>query len=107
MIDLLSNPDTNCQRLNLPLRLSKLRERLRLSAKAASKYRRKAATHAFVFMISPETRTQKPYALPVRCVPNKSLKASELRCLTQEIVEEMKKRGMNVVGECIYSPCKA
>ena len=72
---------------------------MHLSAKAASKYRRQAATHAFVFMISAERRNQKPYALPVRCVPNKGLKASELHRLTNEIIEEMHKCGMNVVGE--------
>ena len=98
VMDLLN---TNSQSLNnLPLRLSKIRERLHISAKAASKYRRQAAIHVFVFMISAERRNQKPYALPVRCVPNKSLKAAEFRHLTSEIVEEMHKRGMNVVGEC-------
>ena len=99
VMDLLTSPATNRQSLNLPLRLSKIRERLHVSAKAASKYRRQAATHVFVFMISAERRNQKPYALLVRCVPNKSLKASELRRLTSEIVEKMHKRGMNVVGE--------
>ena len=53
-------------------------------------------THVFVFMISAETRNGKPYTLPVQCVPNQSLKVSELHRL---IVEEMHKRGMTVVCE--------
>ena len=102
IVDIPNNPNTNRQSLNLPLQLSKLREKLCLSAKAVSTYRQQAATHVFVFMTSAERWNQKPYALPVRCVPNKSLKAFQLRHLTSEIVEEMHKRGMNVVGKCFF-----
>ena len=50
IVDIPNNPDTNQQSLNLPLQLSKLREKLCLSAKAVSKYRRQAATNVLCLM---------------------------------------------------------
>ena len=46
-----------------------------------SRYKRVAATHVWTVMISPENRQQKPYALPVQCIPYKSLTAAVARCL--------------------------
>lgn len=90
-MDLLTNPLTDFYQLHLPQHLVKLMEWLLTVVKAANQYKQRPATHLFIFMISPERR---PYALPVQCVSCASLKCSELRCLTTELVKEMVKRGM-------------
>lgn len=70
------------------------------SKRTLSRHQRLAATHVWTVMISPENRQQKPYALPVQCIPYKSLTASAARSLINKLVEEMVKRDMKVVGEC-------
>ena len=106
IMDMVRDPETDFEQSNIPRRLTNLRGRLSASVKATYKYRRTPATHVFVFMISPEQRNQKPYALPVQCIPCTSLKESEIRQLTSELAAEMVKRGMKVVGEykstCYY-----
>ena len=104
-LELVCDPDTDFQQSNIPRRLTNLRERLSAVVKASSKYRRQPASHVFVFMISPEQRNQKPYALPVQCIPCTSLKEGEIRRLTTEIVAEMVKRGMKVVGKLTVCVC--
>ena len=99
-MDLVRDPDTDFQQSSIPRRLTDLRRRLSALVKAAYKYRRNPASHVFVFMISPEQCNQKPYALPVQYIPCSSLKESEIRQLTTELVAEMVKRRMNVVGKC-------
>ena len=106
IMDMVRDPETDFEQSNIPRRLTNLKGRLSASVKATYKYRRTPATHVFVFMISPEQRNQKPYALPVQCIPCTSLKESEIRQLTSELAAEMVKRGMKVVGEykstCYY-----
>ena len=97
--DLVHDLDTNFEQSNIPRRLTNFRGRLSAVVKAVYKYKRQPASHVFVFMISSEQRNQKPYALPVQCIPCASLKEIELRRLTTELVAEMVKRGMNVVGK--------
>ena len=100
-MDLIRDPDTDFEQSNIPRQLTDLRRRLSASLKATYKYKRTPASHVFVFMISPEKRNQKPYALPVQCIPCASLKESDIRRLTSELAAEMVKRGMKVVGKCM------
>ena len=100
-MDLIRDPDTDFEQSNIPRQLTDLRRRLSASLKATYKYKRTPASHVFVFMISPEQRNQKPYALPVQCIPCASLKESDIRRLTSELAAEMVKRGMKVVGKCM------
>lgn len=60
--------------------------------------KRIAATHVLVFMISDELRNRKPYAIPVRFMPYKSLTDSKLRELEVQLEEAMRNAGMTVVG---------
>lgn len=100
VMDLVGNPVSGSeQHVNIPRRLTVLRDRLCAVVKATYRYRRKPATHVFVFMISPEHRRQKPYAIPVQCVSCTSLNEKQLRRLTSELVAQMTKRGMKVAGE--------
>ena len=50
-------------------------------------------------MISDKRCIHKPYALPVQCVPCTGLKIKHMRCLINEIITEMVKRGMKVSGQ--------
>ena len=59
---------------------------------------REPASHAMVFMISPENRVKKPYALSVQLLPYRGLKDSQLRELANKLTTEMKHRNMEVVG---------
>lgn len=65
--------DLNWVRDNVPRRLSVLRQRIITFIHSTTRYRRTAATHLLVFMISNEQRDRKPYALPVQCIPYKGL----------------------------------
>ena len=49
------------------------------------RFRRKAATHIFVIMISSELRNRKPYALPVQCIPYAGLNEESMRRLINEL----------------------
>ena len=66
--------------------------------KRVTKYKRVAATHVLVLMISAEQWTSKPYALLVQCIAYKSLKGSEVRKIANKLVKEMSLRGMKVAG---------
>jgi hypothetical protein len=48
----------------------------------------------FVFMISPDKRDKKPYAIPIQCIPYRGMKDTTLRRLTSQIVHEMHHRKM-------------
>ena len=60
--------------------------------------KRTAATHVLVVMISTESRSRKPYALPVQCISYSSLTVSELRRILGNILSTMCKKGMDVTG---------
>ena len=62
--------------------------------------KRIAATHLLVFMIADEWRNRKPYAIPVRFLPYKSLTDAKLRELEVQLEEAMRGNGMTVVGMC-------
>ena len=66
--------------------------------KGVTCHQRTAATHILVFMISNEERRKKPYAIPVQCIPYKSLSDSKVRELANQIIHEMTNRKMKVAG---------
>ena len=61
-------------------------------------HQREPATHIFVFMISPEERIEKPYALPIQCIPCAGIKEENIRQFLTKIVEEMYSRNMKIAG---------
>ena len=89
------------QEQNLPRILSDLRERLVFLVKGIARFRRTAATHLFVVMISSELRNKKPYALPIQCLPYAGLKESDIRTVVVNVVKEMKSRRMKVRGKLL------
>ena len=84
---------------NVPRKLINIRSKLCEVIKRTAHFRRSPATHVFVFMISSEARSRKPYALPVQCVPYAGLKEVELRRLICDLCREMVSLGMNVSGK--------
>ncbi len=83
---------------NLARQLSDLRGEVLLFVKRVTKFRRVAATHILVVMISPEERRSKPYALTVQCIAYKSIKDAEIRDICNKVVQEMVSRSMKVAG---------
>ena len=101
IIGRLSTSDFFMQEQNLPRILSDLRERLVFLVKGIARFRRTAATHLFVVMISSELRNKKPYALPIQCLPYAGLKESDIRTVVVNVVKEMKSRRMKVRGKLL------
>ena len=97
-LDIISNPDADHQQLNLPRKLGSIRKRQAELIRRTTKFKRKPATHIFVLMISTELRDQKPYAVPVQCIPYAGLKEGDIRRIVNELVKEMVARKMNVAG---------
>ena len=62
------------------------------------KKKRTAATHVLVLMLSDERRQKKPYALPVRFVPYRTLRDQYVHDLTREVKQKMTERGLHLVG---------
>lgn len=92
------DPDYDTITNNLPRQLSVLRENVLLFVKRVTKYRRVAATHILIVMISPEERNSKPYALTVQCIAYKSITDSEMRKICNNVIKEMTLREMKVAG---------
>ena len=63
------------------------------------KKKRVAATHVLVLMLSDERRSHKPYALPIRYVPYRSLRDQYIRDLNKDVKRVMQERGLNLVGK--------
>lgn len=84
--------------LNIPRKLTKIRQRLRELTKRIEHFKREPATHIFVLMISSDARDRKPYALPVQWFPYAGLKEVDLRRLISELCKEMVSLGMKVSG---------
>lgn len=87
-------------RVNVPRQIADLKNDLVGIIKGVYRYRRTAATHVLVIMISTEARSKKPYALPVQCIPYTSLKDNELRGILNVVIKQMVDLGMKVAGEC-------
>ena len=66
------------------------------------KKKRIAATHVLVLMLSDERRNKKPYALPIRYVPYRSMRDQYVRDLTRDVKLKMQERGLNLVGGYMY-----
>ena len=95
------------QQCNPPRKLTAIRKQLVQFIKRVTRFRRKPATHMFVLMISSELRNQKPYALPVQCVPYAGLKEIDIRRLVSAVVKKMIGSGLYVSGMHLYSPFTA
>lgn len=63
------------------------------------KKKRTAAAHVLVLMLSDERRAKKPYALPVRYVPCRTLRDQFIRDLTKDLKQEMKQRDLYLTGK--------
>ena len=96
--DLLKLRENNNE-VNVPSRLQTIRQHATAFVKGVVRHQRNAATHILVFMISPEERNKKPYALPVQCLPYKGISDAKVRMLADEIIQEMVKRNMKVAGK--------
>lgn len=99
MIGLIRAPNFNFMEQNFPRKLGELRGRLTKFTKGVYQFHRTVATHMFVIMISSESRTQKPYALPVQCLPYAGLKEKDIRQIVSTLLCEMRKRKMKVCGK--------
>ena len=49
-------------------------------------------------MLSDERRSKKPYALPVRFIPYRSLRDQYIHDFSKEIKQHMTERGLTLVG---------
>ena len=83
---------------NFGRQLSQFRERLLSFVKLVTRFRRTAATHILVVMISTEDRRSKPYALPIQLLPYVGIQDMEARTLMNKVIQEMVNRGMKVSG---------
>jgi hypothetical protein len=92
--------DESQQSTNIPFRIREIVNRLKNFLKILTKHQRTPATHIFVFMISPEERIRKPYAIPIQCIPYTSLTVAQLRVLLNKVITEMHKRKMKIAGFC-------
>ncbi len=102
LLGIIEDVASDLERLNVPRRLEALRSKLMTLAKGVSKYRRTKATHIFVFMISPEQRLFKPYAIPVQCVSYAGMKEKRLRDLITDLIQALVRRGMKVAGTFMH-----
>lgn len=84
---------------NLARALRGLRDDLKLYVKNVTMKKRQAASHLLIFMVSDEQRKMKPYAIPVRVLPYKSITDAAVRQLRDELRETMRTLGMVVVGK--------
>ena len=96
--ELAEGSETQFFSVNAPRQFSQLRKRVLSFLQGVYRFHRVAATHVFVIMISPEQRDRKPYALPVQCIPYASLKHSTCRDLVNNVISQMKRRGMEAAG---------
>ncbi len=84
---------------NVARKLSSTRGELLEAVKKLSRHQRSAATHIFVFLVSPKSRSRKPYALPVQCLTIRGLKDQQTRDLANFIISAMVERNMKVAGK--------
>ena len=59
-------------------------------------YKRTAATHVFVVMISTQSRSRKPYALPVQCIPYVSMSREDVRKILNDLISLVWKENENI-----------
>ena len=103
--EIVADPSLDLMDLNIARRLSNIRDTVTGIIRDLSRHQRAVATHIFVFMISSEQREAKPYALPVQCIPYKSLNQQQMRHLVSSLIKEMTSRGMKIAGEFLSYSC--
>ena len=103
VISLLDDSTVDLVDLNVARKLSTIQANLKDFVTSLSRHQRTAATHIWVIMISPETRQSKPYALPVQCIPYKSLTAVDAWLLINKVVSQMVERRMDVAGKQLFN----
>lgn len=72
--------------------------KIELYLKNLFKKKRTSASHVLVFMLSDEKRARKPYTLPVRYIPYRTLKDQFIRDFSRNIKLKMKEKGLKLVG---------
>ena len=93
------------QQNNVAGKLTSIWQKLLQFTKRITYFKRIAATHVFVFMISPEMRDRKPYAVPVQCLPYNGLKEKDIRTLVSALCRKMVSYNMKVSGTFSYLNC--
>ena len=88
MFDHLNDEETDVVQQNIALEVSSSTNKLTHFVQSVSKYQRKAASHIWVVMISPEAPQTKPYALPVQCFLYKYLNFSRARDMIEYVIKE-------------------
>ena len=91
-----------CHLLNIRTTLRGLVKEVKGYLRNLFKKKRIAATHVLVLMLSDERRNKKPYALPIRYVPYKSLRDQYVRDLTRGVKLKMQEKELNLVGQYMY-----
>ena len=99
LLDKLQSQDYNPVQDNFARKLSSVQMQLINAVKQLSKHQRIAATHVLVFMVSPESRSRQPYALPVQCLPICGIKDKTIRDMANKIIGAMVDRDMKVAGK--------
>lgn len=84
---------------NLARALRGIREDLKVDVKNVTTKKRQAASHLLIFMVSDEQRKMKPYTIPVRVLPYKSITDATVRQLKDELRETIQTLGMVIVGK--------
>ena len=62
------------------------------------KYKRTAATHIYVVMISAQSRSKKPYAMPVQCIPYVSMIHEHVCEILNNLVSLMSEKKIKISG---------
>ena len=93
------------QQNNVAGKLTSIRQKLLQFTKRITYFKRIPATHVFVFMISPEMRDRKPYAVPVQCLPYNGLKEKDIRTLVSALCRKMVSYNMKVSGTFSFLNC--
>ena len=83
---------------NTASKLTSIRTRLLAFIRQVVHFKRTPATHVFVLMLSSDLRDQKPYALPVQCLPYAGLKEVDMRRLITDLCKTMISYRMKVSG---------
>ena len=99
LMDKLQSQDYNPVQNNFAKKLSSVQEQLIKAVKKLSKHQRIAATHVLVFMVSPESRSRQPLALPVQCLSICGIKDKTIRDMANKIIGAMMERDMKVAGK--------
>ena len=101
LLEILSDDQRDQVQANVARRVPELQSRLVTFIRGVTRHQHHAATHnvILVTMISPSERNQKPYALPLCCIPYSSLTEVQTRAHLNNVISKMNKRNMKIAGE--------